>query len=107
MKRARRAMTLQLFVRGSGSGFVCRRLAQLALDRARTINDAREPAGQHAEKHTDARQQEHRRQRQLDRMGNVDDFQPVHARTSPGKGRRTIVEELRRVAAARTIHAHG
>ena len=59
-------------------GILRLRVAKLLLHVARAVDDARQAVGQHAQKHPDARQQEHRRQRQLDRVGDVDDFDTVH-----------------------------
>ena len=76
MNRARRAMTRNCSRAPSGS--VAAALPQLAFDVARAIDDARKAARQHAEKYADAGEQEHGRQRELDRMGDVDDFQSIH-----------------------------
>ena len=47
---------------------------------AGAVDDSRKAGGQHAEYHADTRQQEHRRDRELDRVGDVDDFDAVHWR---------------------------
>jgi hypothetical protein len=55
-------------------------LQQPRFGRSCPIHDACEPIGQHAEQHADARQQEHRREGQLDRVRDVDDLDGLHAR---------------------------
>ena len=48
--------------------------AQPLLSVARAIHDTCQPRGEHAEHDADAGEQEHGRNGELDRMGDVDDF---------------------------------
>ena len=72
MNRARREATPQL--RAGLGDVVGRRLPQAVLHPARPVHDAGEAVRQHAQHHADARQQEDRRECELDRVRDVDDL---------------------------------
>ena len=63
-------MNLQVFVDVRDLRRVGRGVAPV-LERAGTIDDARQPRGQHAQRDAHARQQEHRAQRELDQLCDV------------------------------------
>ena len=64
-------------------------------ERARAIDDARQPLREHAERDAHAREQEHRTQRQLDDVGDVFGLQ-----VDAGHGARSLPQSLNLSSAA-------